>query len=169
MKALEIEACGPHCESMRFKPLNRMVRGEFDFNKVCEPMARMEAAKWPSGPVPGQRLGIDEEGVGYIEEPLHKPEFAVLKERLEKKGLKLEPELQTWTDVDQATWLYWLRRAVEAGIARLTKGTLPVKIEGKPRTRFTLNDPKPTAVDRLTESLDRQSRLMAQLLEKLSK
>jgi hypothetical protein len=58
---------------------------------------------------------------------------------------------------DVPTWLYWLKRAVGAGIARVVQGKLPDKIEGKVKKTFVSNertkDPKDKLIDRLTAIL----------------
>ena len=53
VKAIEVSIDDPHNHSLHFRPLQRTVRGGFDFNRLAEPMAKVEASKWP-GPIPGQ-------------------------------------------------------------------------------------------------------------------
>jgi hypothetical protein len=158
MKAqpVEIEIDGPRNEALHFRPLQRNLRGRFDLNRVGEPLARMRAQAWPL-PVPSQRIGIDPAGNGYIVEPLHEPAFAPIRERIEKAGRRLEPALQTFDAVHVPTWLFWITRAVQCGIARVVSGKLPDKIDGKPTMNFITGDPSPTAADKLTAVLERQS------------
>ena len=131
-------------------------------------MAMIESTKWPK-PIPSQRLGIDLEGLGYIAEPLHDAENAVLREKITKQGAKLEPELQTFSNIDLPTWYFWMKRAVEAGIAKVVKGKLPDKIDGQPRVNFVTNEPTQGPMDALTAAIEKQNDLMARLLEKLTK
>jgi hypothetical protein len=154
--AIEIEIDGPHNEALHFRPLQRSVRGRFDLNRMAEPMARMKSAEWPL-PIPSQRIGIDPDGTGYIVEPLHEPGFAPIRERIEKAGQRLEPALQTFDAVHLPTWLFWICRAVQCGIARVVSGKLPDKIEGTPTLNFITGDPPPTPADKLTAALERQA------------
>ena len=167
-RALEIEVDGPHNENLHFRPLQRSIRGRFDMMRVGEPMAKVKASEWPT-PLPSQRLGIDADGAGFIAEPLHEPQHTPIREKIEKRGLKLEPALQTFEGIDTPTWMFWLKRAVESGLAKVVSGKLPDRIDGKPKTNFILNEPRPSAVDRLTAAIDRQSALFEKLVERLGK
>ena len=46
-------------------------------------------------------------------------------------GYRLEPKHQTF-EVHIPSWLYWLSKAVECGLAKVVKGELPDTIEGEP-------------------------------------
>ena len=163
---VEVEFDGPHNEGHYFRPLQRSVRGKFDMMRVGEPMARVQASEWPL-PIPSQRLGVDENGIGFVKEPLHDAEFAAIKEKIEKRGLKLEPAVTTFDAIDPPTWYFWMKKAVAAGIAKVVAGSLPSKIEGKPRMNFITNEPV-SATDKLAVAIDRQSSLMERLLERLA-
>ena len=166
MKALELEIDGQHNENLHFRPLQRSIRGRFDFNRVAEPMARLKAANWPS-PIPSQRLGIDADGVGFVVEPLHDDEHAATREKIEARGMKLEPKLQTFESIDLPTWLFWLKRAVESGIAKIVSGKLPDKIDGVARKNFILNEPEQSAADKLTAAIEKQTAMFEKLLDRL--
>jgi hypothetical protein len=166
--AIELEIDGPANECLMFRPLERNIRGRLDFTRVREPLAMIESTKWPK-PIPSQRLGIDPAGVGYLLEPLHDAENAVLKEKITKQGKRLEPAVQTFENINLPTWFFWIQRAVESGIAKVVKGELPEKIDGKPRINFVMADPQPSDADKLTAAIERQSALMEKLLERLSK
>jgi hypothetical protein len=154
--AVEIEIDGPHNENLAFRPLQRNVRGRFDMARIGEPMAKVKAADWPT-PIPSQRLGIDPDGNGYLIEPLHDAEHAALREKIEKRGKRLEPKVQEFAAIDVPSWLYWMKSAVEAGLARVTKGKLPAKIEGDIRKDFILAKPDPNSTDKLTAALTEQA------------
>ena len=129
-------------------------------------MSKIKAHEWPV-PIPSQRLGIDPDGNGYIREPLHDGEFAPIKEKIEKMGMKLEPAVQEFPAIDLPTWLFWMQRAVESGLAKVVGGKLPDHIEGKPKMNFVLNEPPTSATDKLTAAIERQTTMFAKLLERL--
>ena len=166
VKALEIEIDGLCNEQLHFAPLQRHVRGRFDFMRIGEPMSKIKAHEWPVT-IPSQRLGIDPDGTGYIREPLHDGEFAPIKEKIEKMGMKLEPAVQEFPGIDVVTWYFWMQRAVESGLARVVSGRLPDRIEGTPKMNFVLNEPPTSAVDKLTAAIEKQTVMFAKLLERL--
>lgn len=167
MKAVEIEIDGQHNENLRFRPLQRSIRGRFDFMRMGEPMAKVHAQNWPQA-IPSQRLGIDADGVGYVEETLHRDEFAALREKIEHQGFKLEPKVARFEGVHLPSWYYWIQRAVKCGLAKVTKGEVPTKIDGEPIKNFILAKPEPSSTDKLTAAIERQSELFEQLLNKLA-
>jgi len=166
MTPVEIEIDGERNESLYVRPLQRSIRGRFDLNRVGEPMARMKTYRWPV-PILSQRIGIDQDGVGYLSEPLHDGAHAPIKERIEKQGQRLEPELQTFANIHQPTWLFWIKRAVQSGLARVVGGSLPDKIDGKPRMNFIVDRPAETTGERLTAAIERQTIVLEKLLERL--
>lgn len=170
MQAIEIEVDGPHNENLRFRPLQRRIRGRFDIQRVGEPLAKLKAHEWPT-PIPAQRLGITADGDGYLLEPLHDAEYAALREKIGKGGKRLEPPVQEFESIHLPSWLYWMRRAVESGLARVVKGKLPDKIDGEPRKDFINAPPDPSATDKLTKTLEAQTNAfnrLAAAIEKLA-
>ena len=167
-KMIEVEIGDVHNHSFWFPPISKLIRGSFDFNRHPEPLAKVEASKWP-GPIPGQRLGIEPDGTGFIKEPLHDEVNAELRKRIEATGVSLAPALQTFDDVDLPSWLFYIKLAVEVGVAKVVRGSLPDEIEGKVRHDYVLNEAEATPMDRLTAATERQSELMAKLLERLAK
>src|SRR5262245_21937795 len=127
---IEIEVDTPNNNSLHFLPIGRDIRGRFDYARVAEPQAALERSAFPLG-IPSQRLGIDtDEGVGYIVEMLYEPQHKAIRATLERKAFGLPPERETFrVGADTATWLYWMKRAVESGVARLVRGKFPEKIE----------------------------------------
>lgn len=167
VKAIEIEIDGIHNENLQFRPLQRSIRGRFDFLRISEPMSKMKANDWPV-PIPSQKLGIDPDGNGYLLEPLHDPEHAPIKEKIEAQAMKLEPAIQTFEGIHLPSWLFWIQRAVESGLAKVVSGKLPEKIEGEPRKNFILAPPEKSTTDKLTEAISLQNELFEKLLAKLS-
>ncbi len=72
-------------------------------------------AKWPDQ-IPGQILGVNvETGVGYIVDPLHDPANELLKAKVEKSLGKVPPAREDFRDIDMATWLHFIKKAVHSG------------------------------------------------------
>lgn len=169
MKTIEIEIDSPRNEAFHFRPLGRNIRGRFDLTRETEPLAMMRRNEYPV-PIPSQRLGIDlETSEGFIAEPLHEPEHLAIRDRIESRGLSLPPAREAFAAVHVATWLYWIKRAVESGLARVVKGELPSVIEGEPQKSFITKRAEPKTDDRLVAAIERQNELMAALLSQLSK
>ena len=169
MNTIEIEVDGKHNEAFHFRPIGRTVRGRFDLSKVSEPLAQMQRGKFPL-PIPSQRLGIDIElGEGFIAEPLHEVEHTAIRDVIETRGFKLPAEREAFASVHVPTWIFWIKRAVESGLARVVKGTLPATIEGEPQKSFITKRPEVKTDDRLVAAIERQNELMAALLSQLGK
>ncbi|MBU4271355.1 MAG: hypothetical protein KKA28_05785 [Planctomycetes bacterium] len=167
--AVEIEVDGARNECLSFRPLpGRTVRGKFSFDRVAEPMARVKANDWPT-PIPGQRIGLDPDGLGFVREPLRDEEFAPIREKIEKQGMKLPPAIETFENIHLPSWLHWMKKAVESGVAKVVSGKLPEKVDGTPRRNFIMAEPPVSSTDKLTAAIDRQSALFEKLLERLSK
>lgn len=133
---LEIEIDGPNNQQHRFRPLQRNLRGRFDFGRVAEPMAKLQTNRFPQ-PIPGQRLSLDTaSGEAAIIEPLHDAEHIRTRRTIEKHGSTIAPQQQPLGKVHIATFLFWMKSAVEAGLARVVRGTLPDVIEGEPQKSF---------------------------------
>lgn len=167
MNTLEIEIDGACNEHFHFRPLGRSIRGRFDLVRESEPLAMMSRGQWPM-PIPSQRVGIDENCIGYVSEPLHDPEHSATRDKIQSKGMQLPPARETFAAIDVTTWLYWLKRAVESGLAKITKGKLPDKIEGEPQKSFITTRPPVKKEERLAAALEEQNKLMAQILTKLT-
>ncbi len=164
---LEIEVDGELNECLFFLPIQRRIRGRFDLNRVAEPLARLKSREWPA-PIPGQRLGVNlETGEAYIAEPLRESGHQATLERVERVG-KVGPAVEPIANVHLPTWLFWLKRAVESGIARITKGELPKKIDGEPVTEFITRKPV-SSNDRLAEAIEANTRVMGELMKRLVK
>lgn len=150
--SIEIECTPPRGGLMWFAPLQRTLRGRIDVRELVEADAAVLRA-WPD-PIPGQRVGLTAEGVGFVRDPLHDPGHAALKARIEALGLKLPPAREDFPDTHAPTWLYWLKQALDSGLARVTQGQLPDRIEGRPRKRFVapeVDDPQEARIRRLEE------------------
>lgn len=158
MKAVTIEFDHENRNSY-FAPLDRVLRGRFDFARCNEPMARLEGAKWPA--VPGQRLTlIPTSKAATIHEPLRDEEFAALREQIERKGQTV-PQHETLKDVDVCTFVHFMRQAVESGNARIVDGELP-NVEGNPRLNFIV-DERPDNTRQLADVLAKLTAVLDRL------
>ena len=160
---IEVEIDAPNNANLYFGPTQSRVRGRFDVRRIAEPEAAKLINRWPD-PIPGQRIALDPAtGEGEIVEPLYSPEHAALREKIAARGCKLEAERQVFT-ADAATWLYWIAGAIEAGLAKLVRGSLPAELPGKPQTRFhsvAHVDP----IDRLAAAMEKQNEMLAELIK----
>jgi hypothetical protein len=154
---LEVEIDTPTNGNLIFMPIGgKKVRGRFDWRRVKEPLAAITAARWPAGGIiPGQRIGVDPDtGAAWIVDPLHDSENSLVRERIVGQGLTLPPARQDFPGVHVPTWLHWIKRACEAGLAKIVTGALPAKIEGEPKLSFFGNptvDPRDAMIDKLID------------------
>lgn len=167
MSQVVVELDGDKNECLYFRPLQRRLRGRFDYMRDSEPMAKVMASEQP-GPIPGQQIGYDfDKRQAFVVDPLHGDENTAIRERIQAKGFRLGPEREEFADADEPTWHFWLQSAVDAGVARVVEGKFPAKLNGKPKKDF-LNAERPTANDRLAVAIERQNQLFEALLKKLS-
>jgi len=165
---IEVEVDSSTNDNLHFAPLQRRVRGRFDYNRDTEPKAKLRTGEWPH-PVPGQRIALDlTAGTGSIIEPLREPEARIMREKIERSGMGIA-ENETFTGIHVPTWLYWIKRAVESGLARIVNNAkLPDKIDGEPQLSF-ITRPRKNPNDRLAEAIDTNTRVLTELLKSLAK
>ncbi len=153
---VEIAIDGPRNDNLCFKPLQRTLRGTFDLNRVPEPLARMKVNEFPR-PIPGLHIAVDaDKTTATITDPLHDPEHAAIKEKIEAMGMKLGPAVERFENIDANTWLYWMRRAVSAGTCKIVSGQFPAIDEAKARRDFIMpeiRDPRDNLIDKLVAIL----------------
>lgn len=184
---VEVEMCAPFDRQISFRPIRRVLRGRVDFSRGTTKTAVAMRDAWPE-PIPGQIVGISETGEKYIREPLYDKEHVKVAQRIKNKGMMLPDERESFASESIVTWLYWLRRIVDAGHGRVVKGTLPPieeleptprrkpRDESKARKSFILDEPEESAIEKLADAMDRLATNVAQntvimqrLLEKLAK
>ena len=165
LDVVEIEIDGKLNESHYFLPLQRRIRGRFDYMRVAEPKAKTLINEWPH-PIPGQHITLNlATGEGQIREPLREEGNELLKEKCEKRGRIGDHEI--FPNVDIATWCHWLKRAVESGYAKLIKGKFPEQIEGKPQISF-FSRPQVDQTERLASAIENQTAVAKKQTELLS-
>jgi hypothetical protein len=147
---VEILIDAPCNRSLYFKPLQRALRGTFDLNRVPEPLARMKITQFPR-PIPGLRIAVDGT-TATITDPLHEPEHAAIREKIEARGLKLGPAVEKFEGIDSNSWLFWMRRAVASGSCKIVAGQFPAIDEAKARRDF-VNVQQPNPRDDLIHKL----------------
>lgn len=143
---IEIEVDGANNEHMVFRPLLRTIRGRFDLLRCRDPKAMELRTKYPV-PIPGLCIVLNvDKASAVIVDPLHGPACKPIRERIEARGLKLGPEREEFQNVAVNDWAFWLKRAVDAGIAKVVSGTWPEIDAAKARKNFILA-PKPQEPD----------------------
>ena len=155
---VEISIDGSRNENLVFRPLQRSLRGTFDFNRVPEPLARMKCSEFPR-PIPGLRIMVDaEKRTATITDPLHDPVHAAIREKIQAMGLKLGPADEHFDNIDANTWLFWMRRAVANGVGKIVEGKFPEIDEAKARKNFAVaeqRDQRDSLIDRLVAQNDK--------------
>lgn len=174
MNVVEIEVATGKNANLFFRPLSKNIRGEFNARDFRDKEMGELLASWPE-PIPGQRIGLDlETGTAYVAEPLHEDRHEALRNKIGKSGFGIPKAKEAYQDVHVATWLYWLKSAVESGHAKVVKGALPETIEGDPKLDFitrtvkTSNEQLADAINRQTAALERQAGLFERLITALA-
>lgn len=181
MAVLEVEIDAPNNRCLSHPPTGESVRGAFRWHRVKDGNAGQAQTAWGDY-VPGQVLGIDlDTGEGYIREPLYDTEHEQLREKIKKKNMMLPPQRKTFK-AHIPTWVFWIQRAIEDGLAKPTPKSTQVPdlktFKEKPNVRFNgvirrQDDPEKAAesarqkdqIDRLTALVEKQSEQIDRLLE----
>lgn len=172
MRTIEIEIDGKNNNNVMFLPLQRVIRGRFDMDRLAdrggEGFGSMES-KLGGRVIPGQRLGIDlDRCEGYVHEPLRDPDHWRLREAIEKKlNMRLEDPLVKSENVHVPTWLYWMKRLVDGGMAKVVKGVLPEKIDGEPKRQFFFRGKPDRADGKRVEELEALVARQGEQIDKL--
>jgi hypothetical protein len=171
MATLCIEADGPANENLGFRPIQRAIRGRFDWNRCADPEAHRLSRNFGGVPIPGQRIEFDPDtGTAALIDPLHAAEHAAIAEAIRKQGYRLPPAREQFTGCDRDTWLFWIKGAIEAGLAKLIGGKLPEFDASKARRDFIFAPPQPGTADKLIDALNSMAAAQAAqtaVLEKL--
>lgn len=130
--ALVVEIDTPRNASWLFPPMQKNIRGRFDVLRISEPNAMKLRQEYPEA-IPGQRLAVDlAGGECCVIEPLHDPEYAELRQKLAKR-YTIAPGREVVSGADVATWLYWIGKAIDGGIAKVISGKMPSTLPGEPQ------------------------------------
>lgn len=158
---VEIEVNDGRNGDLLFHPTGERVRGRFDAAKVNAPELGTLVRDLPSG-VPGQLIRFDPAtNTGAIVDPLHDPANAATRAAIEKRltgssvfagAVEFPPAVKEYANAHGPTWTGWMRRAVAAGLARVTKGKLPDADPPDMRRSFYSTpkvDPKDATINQL--------------------
>ena len=159
-----LEVDGKRNQSWFCRPIRKRIRGRFEWRRDPEPKALQKSLTEPDA-IPGQRLQLNGDSLTVLE-PLHNDEFKVMRERIEKKGLRL-PDEATVYEVDGNEAAFWLQRAVDARLARVIDGKMP-RIDATKVDRSSVILEENKREDKLTAAIERQNELFERLLAKLS-
>ena len=163
VKAVVVEIDGSQNESLFFRPVGRVVRGRFDPRRLPDESGTL-ARRFPKG-VPGQRLELDvTAGRGAIVEPLHLAEFKTEAAEISKLGsLPASRQEFELSEKDAMTWAWFIKTAVDIGLAHVVIGELP-KVTAEDADLTFLTKPEANPLDKLTAALERQNELLGKLL-----
>lgn len=158
---VEIEVNDGRNGGLLFHPTGDRCRGRFDAAKVNAPELGTLPRDFPNG-IPGVLIQFDPaSGTGRIIDPLHDAAHAETRATCERRHKASNPlggwlsfgtAVKTYEKADAATWLGWMRRAVAAGCAKLTKGKLPESDPPEMRKSFYSTpkvDPKDATINQL--------------------
>jgi hypothetical protein len=169
-KLLEVEINGPRNEEFCFAPVQDRLRGRIELGRMTNGYRLAE--RFPLS-IPGQRIeyNLDTDECAIVEAIHDEPS---VKSQLEKQGFAIGPKRRELGKVDRPTYLFWIKRAIESGIATLLKGNVP-EIEGKPQVSFvnnhetTTNDKLAAAIEKQNEIAANQTKVMELLLAAMAK
>lgn len=112
-----------------FRPLQKRFRGTLRMSDVKLRGAGDLALEIPE--LPGVIIGI-EGATGYVRDPLAEDQYAALRAKLREKFHTEPAKREEFAGVDRECWLYWLKRAVDDGRAKLLCGMFPKTIKYRP-------------------------------------
>lgn len=181
---VEIEVRSDNGNKLYFSPTGKSLRGYIDFATVKSRIAQQCRDRFPE-PVPGKIIGINRmTGEKYIREPLYDPEHSTVRKRVEKMHA-LDLQRESIDSESEVTWLYWMRRAVDGGLARIVQGELPDRYsfpgeerpteskDGKPRKNFIIDQEESqaakfaTALNSMADAINANTAVLGKLLERL--
>jgi hypothetical protein len=138
-----------------FPPTGTKIRGKLVANDVREPTVAM--SRFRNCVFPGQRLHFDQGSRKlWLEETLYGDGCALERSAIAGLYKLAEPRTDFSGEHDLSTVLFWMKRLVDAGLARLIHGQFPDKLPGKPRTEwFSQSESKDEQkIDRLTKLVE---------------
>lgn len=125
----------PRNRNALFVPLQKILKGEQRIERVSGEIS----PNFPAigGFIPGHQLQLDTKSWKWkLIDRITLPEFRELRDTIERQGranertvgngLEVEePEEGMVGEHDRATWMHWIKRAVDTGRMRIESGTLP--------------------------------------------
>lgn len=154
---VEVEFDANNC-SVHFPPLDRRLRGRFSFVAMGNPEALQLVPQWGET-IPGQRIVLDADArAAKLVEPLHRADYGRVREAIARRGQRLEQAEQEYADVDVGTWVFWLKRCVDGGLARIVSGMFPAN-PGEPKLPRSYRISQDSGGDLVQENKDLRSQL----------
>jgi len=158
MSKIEIEFRAPRGRAVMFAPIDRALRGRIDFIEMLKILkgAASLANEWGDS-LPGMRVSVDTATKEVVLiEPLHEPQFARIRELISKRGEKLVDAREVFPGAHLPTFLFWMARLTDSGLAQVTAGTLgtadQVKAQyGQPKLRTLAPVERDQTVDKLVQ------------------
>lgn len=153
---LELEVDNDLDRHLHFPPAGCAVRGRLDFLRLCrrDPNAVMLTQPFPRG-VPGQRIRIDLAAQQCsIIEALHDADYERERKEIEKRSIPIPQAVELYPGAKVSDWLWASKRAVDAGIAKVVRGSFPDDL-GKETERPVAQDPGEEKIDRLCNLVER--------------
>ena len=153
---LELEVDNDLDRHLHFPPAGCAVRGRLDFLRLArrDPNAIQLTVPFPRG-VPGQRIRVDmAAGQCSIVEGLHDADCERERKELAKRSIPIPEAVEAYPAAKVPDWLWAAKRAVDAGIARVVKGSFPDDL-GEETVRPVAKDPGEDRIDRLCDLVER--------------
>jgi hypothetical protein len=165
---LEIEVDNDFGRALYVSPLKRSFRGRLNFEKLAQraPSAIVIDLAFDHKPIPGEILGIDENGMFYLREPLHEDAHRRVRTKLVERGFKFQDERTEFPDADFARCINAMKRAVDAGIAKVVKGKFPAEIPVDPDSLPPV-DPRDAQISTLVESVTNLTEIVGKLVARV--
>ncbi len=177
MPTIIVEVANPGNRALLFKPTQTQVRGALDFGSTGDPELYRLGMDFGGKRIPGQQIVLNTAtGEGAIFDPLAAEGNEKLAAKLVAKlsgplnggGVKIA-EPKKFGKVHPATWLYHMRRAVEAGYATVVQGDINAPVEGEPQREFLhkrpdVKDKRDDTIEKLTALVHAQSEQIGKLL-----
>lgn len=135
-----------------FPPAQIKLRGLIDVDQIKEPLARM--SRFARHKFPGQRLHFDPASKkAWVEETLYQDGYRPQRDAIARFYSLPERTKDISGDHDVATWLFWMKRLVDSGLARLVSGEFPDPLPPNPKMEFfgqELKSNEERKIDKLT-------------------
>lgn len=154
---LEFTFDTPNDGNVYFRPAGFCLRGRRDFMRMAKhhPDAVNLDSQFPRG-LPSTLLRIDmDEGSVTLVEPLRTDEWVPEAEQLRAKGIEIPRDID-FLHSQIADWLHEVKRSIDFGYAKITKGELPKDLgEESEKPRLSPEEKSEDRIDRLCDVVEK--------------